>query len=86
MIEEDSLIKLLAEQLKIDEQQLSRETILSDLIIDSLDLLELVEVDHSAPPLPRICRKTSPTERCSPRAPAGSATGSKLSSCHSGFS
>ena len=52
MTEEDRIREIFAEQLKIDETELTRDLDLADLDVDSLDLLQLVvaieeEVDIS---------------------------------------
>ena len=42
MTEEDRIREIFAEQLKIDETELTRDFDLADLDVDSLDLLQLV--------------------------------------------
>lgn len=42
MTEEDRIREIFAEQLKIDETELTRDLDLADLDVDSLDLLQLV--------------------------------------------
>ena len=42
MTEEDRIREIFAEQLKIDETELTRDLDLADLDVDSLDLLQLM--------------------------------------------